>query len=262
MLIDYKELLKQQYCLYYQILTETQVMADASYENFNGIVRSFSGISQTYHNAIIGFPENDWEKCIHEQISFFNKKKTSFVWYFDKESNSQFTNKLLQNGFKADGVFRGMVCKLDSSFLTFEMPFDCKVELVEDEAKLKEFNDLVCLTFGLQGESKESYKKVLFHAKQNYSMFHWLVRKNGKAISALSTLIKDKVVSIWNQASLPEVRRQGFSTALCKWALRDAFLRGCSIGATYLMADGMAFGIYNNLEFKQKWHLNVFSYSE
>lgn len=65
-------------------------------------------------------------------------------------------------------------------------------------------------------------------------------------------------MSFWNGASLPEIRRQGLSTALRYFALRDAISKGCCFGASYLMSDGLAFGICSKLGYQTKWRFNAF----
>jgi hypothetical protein len=244
--------------LFYLILAENKLIPEAVFEERDGIQRCLSGIPIPFHNAVIGCPEN-WDESIAEQIRFFNAAKMPFVWYLDEESNAEFKKKLLERGFQDGGVFRGVIGNLDKPLPHPEVPRDCVLELV-DESSMDEFTDLVCRTFGFQGVCQDLYRKVLWEATKNrrHPMFHWLARKEGRAVSALSTLIEGELVSFWNGATLPEIRRQGFSTALRYLALREAISKGCRMGSSYLMSEGLAFGICSKLGYQTKWRFNVF----
>ena|SRR3990167_2648965 len=122
---------------------------------------------------------------------------------------------------------------------------------------MSEWTDLVCTVFGIE-KIKSEYEKVMWDAALQSKMFHWVVRKEGKVVSAVSTLIEGDAVSFWNGASLPEIRRQGLSTALRRFALQHAVARGCRVGTSYLMSEGLAYGICRQLGYETKWRFNVF----
>lgn len=249
-----REALKSHFSHFYSILAKSKLIPNAIFENSDGVQRCLSGIPVPYHNAVFGCPKKTiWDKCIQEQVSYFRDAKMPFVWYFDKESDSEFKKELLDRGFQDCGVFRGVIGILDKSIPAPVVPQDCTIELVSNESAMNEFNDLVCATFGLQGSAKDLFQRALC----NENMFHWLARKDGKAVSALTTCIEGDVVSFWNGASVPEIRRQGLSTALRRLALKDATAKGCRMGVSYLMAEGLALGICSKLGYETKWRFNV-----
>ena len=90
-------------------------------------------------------------------------------------------------------------------------------------------------------------------------MVHWVARKENKVISAVSTLIEDDRVSLWNGATLPAYRRHGLSAALCRSALTDTISRGCRIGMAYIMVEGLALGICKGLGYQTKWRFHAFA---
>lgn len=168
----------------------------------DGVDRCLSGIPMVYHNAVLGVPNKDWDSSIREQFVYFKEAKAPFVWYVDEEADPAFKEKLLEHGFQDGGIFRGVVGLLDKSIEAPEVPEGCTLELVEDLATMDEFNELVCATFGIQGESKTLYKKVMWDATESkeHPMFHWLARKDEKAVSAVSTILEGEMVSFWNGA--------------------------------------------------------------
>lgn len=259
---DHCQMLQEHYLHVYRLLAEYKLIPNAAFEKLNGnFHRCLCGVAIPYINGVIGCPEGvNWDTCIMEQISYFNEAKMPWVWQLDENSNSEFKQKLLEYGFQNEGVFRGVIGSLDNLILNPVVADGSTLQLVEDEATLKEFNDLVCTVFGIEGPGKQGYEKVMWDATKNpkYPMFHWVARKDGKVVSAVSTSIENEMVSFWNGASLPEIRRHGLSTALRQFALKHAISKGCRLGASYLMSEGMAFGICSKLGYQTKWRFNVF----
>ncbi len=220
---------------------------DVQFEGEGEIWHSRSNIPYPFFNATFGYSDIDAE------IAFF--KETPFIWFLDGEGDPEFKEKLLLRGFQDAGIFQGMIALLDSNTPLPNVPEGCTLELVKDEATMQEFSEIVSEIFELQGESKDLYKKAL---QNNPNLFHWLGRKNGKAVSALSTLIDGNIVSFWNGASLPESRRQGLATALGLLALQDAQTKGCTIATSYLTSEGMALGIATKHGAQTKWKFHTF----
>jgi len=229
------------------------------FEPVDGLQRYVSGAPSPFLNVIVGTPEKPSDACIEKQLGYFSDLELPFVWYVDQNSDAEFKAKLIEHGFQDIGVFRGVIGplgKLDDP----EIPEGCIIELVETEEAMEEFSELVCPTFGMEGKARELYKKGLWALANTKSraMFHWVLRKEGKVVSAISTYIVGDLVSFWNGASVADVRRQGLSTVLRKAALKHAAARGCHFGASYLMSEGLAFGICSKFGFETKWNFNAF----
>ncbi len=251
--------LRRHFLLFYQMLAESHAVSQAAFKEDKDTQRGFSGIYDRYHNMVMGYPahENQWDSYIEEQRNFFKRAGVPFVWYVNEDSNQEFKAKLLNHGFKEGGVFQGVVGVLDRPIPSPEIPAGCTLELVQDVEAMGEWVDLVCTTFGME-KIKDEYTKVMWKSATQSKMFHWVARKEGKVVSALSTMILGNTVSFWNGASLPEMRKQGLSTALRRLALQHAVARGCKIGTSYLMSDGLAYGICRKLGYETKWRFNVF----
>jgi len=258
--IDRKQILKEHFNFLYIILSENQLVPNATFEQMDGVTRCLSGSPNFFHNAVLGSPKSNWDQCIKEQLNFFQSAKMPFVWYVDEDTDPAFKEKLLNHGFQNGGIFQGVIGTLDQAIPDPEIPRDCVLELVDNETALEEFNELVCAIFDMKGVTKEMYKKVMGNATkdEHHPMFHWIARKQGKVVSAVSTLISGDIVSFWNGASLPEVRRHGLNTALRRLALKHAVSKGCRLGSSYLMSEAMPFGICSKLGFQTQWRFNVF----
>lgn len=256
------KLLKEQFEWFYALLADYKLSPEAGFKEVHGMRRYYSGMPKHNFNAILGVPadEKDLDACIEEQKSYFGKTKTPFIWYVNEEESEEFKEKLKQHGFVDWGIFRGVMGELNQPMELSAIPEDCTLSQVCDEGAMEEFNDLVCQTFGFDGSSKEAYKSLSWELAQKDQplLFHWVARKQGKVVSAVSTLVKDGVISFWNGASVPELRKQGLSTALRRFALQDGMKRGGRLGSSYLMAEGLAFGICSKLGYTTKWRFRAF----
>lgn len=259
---DKRQMLENHFDFFYELVAENKFVANAAFENVNGVKRCLVGIPHVFLNAVFSYPEisDSWDESIQEQLDFFGQANVPFVWYVDEEGSSDFKQKLIDHGFQNAGVFRGVVGPLNRSIPDPVVPEGCSIELVQDLATMNEFNDLVCATFGMEGVSKEMYLTMSWNAATSNPpvFYHWLMRKDGQPVAAVSTMIQGDLVSFWNGATLPEVRRHGFSTAIRYTALKDAIAKGCHWGSSYLMAEGMAFGICSKLGYQTKWRFDVF----
>ncbi len=220
--------------------------------------RYFSGIPVINLNAVVGWVNDpaEYDARIEQELSFFNQ--TPFFWYVDEDGSPDFMEALKKHGFADAGIFRGVLGPLDQPIASTPIPEGCVLERVEDEKSLDEFNDLVCRVFEFNGVVKETYRDILWQLMQEDNWIHWVARKDGQVVSAVSTMLKDGIVSFWNGASLPELRKQGLSTALSRLALQHAMANGARFGSSYLMAEGLAFGICSKLGAQTKWRFHAF----
>lgn len=258
---DHRHILQGHFEQFYRFLADNKFIPNASFiEVKRNVQRCLSGIPVSYNNAVFGRPETDWDSCIENQLRYFNEAQMPFVWFLDEEVSPNFKQKLLDRSFHNEGVYRGVIGILDKEILTAEIPEGYEFKLVTDEETMKEFNEVVCMTFGIDKVGKEAYDQFLWNASKNpiNQMYHWVARKDGKVVSTLSTYIDKDVVSYWNAAPRLECRRQGINTALLHFALRDAIAKGCHIGTSYLMSDGLAFAICSKLGYQTMWRFNVF----
>lgn len=244
-----QEVLQHHFQLFYKILA-----ADNSGRE-NGTSYYLSGSSNPFHNVVIGSPAQDWEARIADLV----KVKLPFVWYVDEKSSPGFKEKLLEHGFKDTGIFQGVIGELHN-IPAPQTPFGCVLERVADEETMKAFNELVCDTLGIPPASKESYLQANWKAAQGGRplMYHWIAKKDGMVVSTLTTLIDEGAVSFWNGATKTGYRCHGINTALRYLALTDAMSKGCHTGISYLMADGMSFGICKKLGFQTKWRFHAY----
>lgn len=233
--------LKDHFSLYYQ---ETAEQAEVG-----GIRRFHSLIRSPYNNVIIGVPCGNWDETVAAQIAFF---KGPWVWYID-EKEEKFKEKLLAWGFEDQGTLLGMVGSLDK-LPSFSINQDFHYEKVEGKAALQAFNETFCTVFNLTEPDKTTYMTLM--GKSPY-MVHWIAKKGDRVVSTLTLVQEEDILSFWNGATLPEYRRQGVSTSLRHVALQDAIAKGSKVGASFLLPEGLAYGICTKLGFKPIWRFSA-----
>ncbi len=255
------QLLKKQFNGLYELLVDHHYVPHACAEKVGSLERYFSGLPMVNFNAVIGWVKEpkEYDVRIEEELTFFGD--TPFFWYVEENADPEFKEALKQHGFVDIGIFRGVMGSLDAPVVSTPVPEDCVLEMVRDEDAMDEFNDLVCRVFGIESPTKEAYREILWNLTQekgNRQWYHWIARKQGQVVSAVSTMIQDGIVSFWNGASLPELRKQGLSTALRRFSLQHAMANGARYGSSYLMSEGLAFGICTKLGYKTKWRFHAF----
>lgn len=254
------QLLKNQFRWIYHLVVDYHYVPNACYQKSDALTRYFSGLPTINFNAVIGWlkdPE-EYDKRIEEELRFFGN--TPFFWYVEEDASLEFKEALKKYGFVDAGIFRGVIGPLDTPVASTPIPEDCVLEMVQDENAMEEFNDLACRVFGMESPTKEAYKEILWNLTQEKQRqwYHWIARKQGKVVSVVSTMIQDGIVSFWNGASTPELRKQGLSTALRRFSLQHAMANGARFGSSYLMSEGLAFGICSKLGYKTKWRFHAF----
>lgn len=259
---EHQQILKEHYTLFYQILAKGGFSSKAAVSTADGIQYTLTGIPFSSHNAVLEHPKesSEWDSCIKKQIQFFRSAEVPFAWHVDEDTDRAFEEKLRAHGFKEGGIFQGVIGMLPDKLPAPAIPDGWSLELVKDEKGMNEFHHLVSVAFKFDEKVSNMYRKAMLIGAMSNSprMYHWIARHDGKAVSAVTTLVSGEHVSFWNGASLPEYRRQGFSTALRRYALQDAVAKGCKVGMSYLPADSLALGICRQLGYQPKWRFRVF----
>lgn len=254
------QLLKKQFSWIYHLVIAHHYVPQAHYEKMGALERYFSGLPTINFNAVMGWLKDpkEYDGRIEEELKFFGN--IPFFWYVEEDASPEFKETLKKHGFVDAGIFRGVIGPLDTPVASTPIPEDCVLEMIQDEKTMEEFNDLVCSVFDINDPTEGAYKEILWNLTQEKERqwYHWVARKQGKVVSAVSTMIQDGIVSFWNGASSPELRKQGLSTALRRFSLQHAMAHGARFGSSYLMSEGLAFGICSKLGYKTKWRFHAF----
>lgn len=260
--IEQRCALETHFSLLYELMVDCKYIPNAICETVNGVKRCLSGSPDPFDNAILTCSQSEitWDKHIVEQIDYFKGAGVPFAWHVDNESHQDLENALVRHGFEKHDSIYGFAGNIDKPIDLITFPIGYTIERVSSDETYRALTKLVCATFEYAKELEENYYQ-LFKMKSEGDQpvwSHWVAKKDDIVVSAISTMIKDNVVSFWNGATLPEHRNRGLSKALTHTALRNAAERGCLIGITYLSAEQQALGIVKGLGGRHIYSFNTY----
>lgn len=256
------KVLKDHFFSFYQLIANAKLVPEASFEETDNLLRCLTGTPFFLFNGILDSSElrGDYDRCIDDQKKYFAKAKLPFVWFVEEGTNPELESSLQRKGFTSPGIFRGIASNLNQLLLPPPQKLSYAIEVISDGKMLDKFGNFLGASFGMDEKTTGMLKRVLaLDALKGRPRFkHWVALKNGEIVSSISSLVKEKNVSIWNGATSEQFRRQGICTALAHELLEDAMKRGCHIATSYLMSDAQAFGISTKLGFQTKWRLKAY----
>lgn len=243
--------LQSHFSLLYELMVECKYVPNAVCETVGGVKRCLSGSPDPFDNAILSCSQSEtaWDKRIVEQLDYFSAAGVPFSWHVDSRSNPDLEKALVDRKFEKHESIHCFAGNIDQPIDLIKLPEGYAIERVTSDEMYEKFTKLVCKIFDYADELEGNYAKLFkMHSKGDQPVWsHWVVKKDDSVVSTISTMIKDKVVSFWNAATLPEHRNRGLSKALTRIALKNAVERGCSIGITYLSDEQQARGIVDGL---------------
>lgn len=246
------DLLKNQFSSVFKAFADCKMSPDAGFVEEKDLSRIVTGIPYPYFNSVMG------ETKVQDQLDYFDSIKLPFMWGLDENKNPQLFQELVDKGFQYCGIMQGVMGALEKPFAVPQLPNEFSITKVQSEKDYRDFCNLVGEVFALSGFSLECFHKALKQFGDNGKMVHFMVRKEGKAVAAISIYLEGELATFWNGATLPEYRRMGLSSAIRAMALNEAIARGCKKGGSYLMAAGMALGICKKFGFDIKWRFDYF----
>jgi hypothetical protein len=257
------QLLQEHFKYQYSRILSSKLAPSAKMEEKDGVLTVITGVPYAFLNTVSGYPKDNHETFIADKKTEFKNLGLPFAWFIDENHGADFKQKLLRLGFQDAGVFQGVIGKLDKKLEPAVLNSEYQIEQLTSPEGINDFNEFVCCHFGLQSPAKEMYGKILYNEASgtNATMAHWCIRRDKEIVSGVSTLIQGDMVSFWNGATAVPLRRSGLSTALRKAALAAAIDKGCSVGASYLMSEGLALGICRKLGYEPRWRFNVYAAS-
>lgn len=150
---------------------------------------------------------------------------------------------------------------LDLHALEADMPHPARlvIELADDEETFKQHIEAMVIGF----EFPEATAHYMSHRHYG-SMFlndpavrYYVGRVDGKPVATSLLMLSEGIAGIYNVATIPQMRRQGFGTAMTRHALLDALELGYHVAV--LQASEMGAPVYRRLGFQE--HFTFASYS-
>jgi ribosomal protein S18 acetylase RimI-like enzyme len=207
---------------------------------FNGVIEK-NEISLKHHD-------------VNEVVNFFNSKKLPFVWW----TNSKF---LETQGFQFGGTMKGIALDITKGKpIPSAPPLNVKVKTVNTEQELNVFSRIIADCFGLNSQIEQQYTRVNKTAMDRKEQIHFLAYLDGIPVSTATLATLPKSAGIWNCATLPAYRKRGIGTFLCSAASIEAKKMNYQQIMAILMPKGLAWGLFNNLGYKEVTTLPFYVY--
>lgn len=245
-------LLKKHFLSFYKGVADCKICPEAGLYQVDGINRAVTGIPFPVFNSVMGSTEK-----VQNQIDYFESLKMPFMWGLDEGSNPSLFKELCQKGFTHCGIMTGVMGPLKKQTIS-SLPEGFTASLINRENDISDFTNLIGDVFSISGYNLECMQKANQHFSDCGKMLHFLIRKEGTTIAAVSIFIEGELATFWNGATLPEFRRHGLSTFIRSMAINEAIAKGCKMGGSYLMAAGMALGICKKFGYETKWKFDYF----
>lgn len=167
--------------------------------------------------------------------------------------------RLHANGWSKHGKVRSMVLDLHALNKSMESPAGLTIELVDNEETFKHFIDTMIIGFEFPEPiarylSKIDYGRTFLN---DPAVRYYVGRVHGQVVAVSLVLLCEGIAGIYNVATIPQMRHQGFGTIMTRTALLDALDLGYHVAV--LQASKMGVNVYRHLGFQD--HLTFDTYS-
>lgn len=214
------------------------------------------GIDYICGNGIIEKNQNrvPTDEEIDRMIEHFSAKKLPFMWWT--------AAKVLETkGFQFGGILTGIALDMAKGIPAKpRVSPDLKIEMIQSKIDVNTFTELAASTFAMSAIAAEQWLGLNASVMEHGEQIHFLARLNGVPVGTATLSVSSDAAGIWNLATLPEHRKAGIGTALVHAALVEAKKRQYNQVMAILMPEGMAWGLFTKLGFKEACEFPFYVY--
>ncbi|GCE10099.1 GNAT family N-acetyltransferase [Dictyobacter aurantiacus] len=203
-------------------------------------------------------PESTIDKTLVRVAESF--KNGLMLWDVEPSLNSTMLKESLSaHGWVKSGEVRSMVLDLHALKVPAKTPSELTIELVESEEAFKEHIDIMSTGFGFPEPmarylSNLNYGQTFLH---DPNVYYYVGRVQGEPVTISLVLLCEGIAGIYNVATIPQARHQGFGTAITVVALQQALDLGYRIAA--IQASEMGAPIYRALGFQDHFMFDSYA---
>lgn len=240
---------------FFRSASEKSSLSNSEFKDTPERITYSSGIDYAPCNGVIEKSRTSLKhQDVKEVINFFTSKKLPFVWW----SNDNF---LETQGFQFGGTMTGIA--LDMTEIKSEptsSPLNIKIKALDTEQELIVFCKIIADCFGFNSEVEKQYRDMSRTAMDRKEQIHFLAYVDGIPVSTATLTTLPKSAGIWNCATLPTHRKRGIGTLLCSVISKQAKAMNYQKIMAILMPKGLAWGVFNNLGYKEVSTLPFYIY--
>jgi len=202
-----------------------------------------------FRNALGG---DEGDGAFEEALAPFLEREMPFIWWMSPPgSPADMADRLMKKGLSHGGDCAGMSLDLAGWRVEENSTTGVLLREVESRKALDDFTIPLGTAFELPDFVVDAFTgiadKVGYGAEKHWR--HFIATVEGRPAASASLMLQGSIASIWNVATLPELRRRGIGTAVTAKALREAKRAGCT--RAVLISSSMGLGAYKCLGFRE-----------
>jgi len=129
------------------------------------------------------------------------------------------------------------------------LPGDFAIVKVETRATMADWAKTFCEGFEIPMRFLPRLESLFVEMGTSPPFAHWLGLKGGAPVATASTMVGDGVAGVYNVATKPNARGNGYATAMTRAAIRVVATHGCH--AAVLQSSPHGIGLYKRLGFRE-----------
>lgn len=183
-------------------------------------------------------------------------------WMFPGDTPLDLGDRLIAAGFRHIKSSPGMALDLndDTAQRLVHAGDDDAIATICSEADAREWCDVLCTTFSFGRDVRDGYVPFAISSAANPGglIRNYALWSNGEMVATSTLAFRDGVAGIYNVATLPRARRNGYGAAVTAKAARE----GRELGATVvvLQSTDAGFPVYRKLGFEERCPVDLFKW--
>lgn len=178
-------------------------------------------------------------------------------WVYPGNEPADLSQRLLANGFRLTERSPGMSLDLGDAD-AIARARDGKISIAPvDAATARRWCEVFSDGFGFARKFGKAYLPFAIDvaAKPEGTLRNYALYSNGEMVATASLALHAGIAGIYNVATLPKARGNGFASALTAHVVSEGRASGATVAA--LQASEMGLGVYRRLGFRQRYTVDM-----
>jgi GNAT superfamily N-acetyltransferase len=218
-----------------------------------GLIRWRTQIPHPWFNGVLSTqtPGDSSSTLIRENLDYFRIHQVeSITWWVDVGVQLNTWGKpLLLQGFVHNTAIPGMAVELATLPPEIHLPVGFEIHLVDRESMLETWSKVFIRGYELPDEWQPAFYRLIASIGIDLPYRYYLGIWNGVPVATSTSLLAEGVVGIFNVATLPTARGQGFGAQITLAPLLEGRQTGYSAGV--LQSSEMGYPVYQRLRFRR-----------
>ena len=222
-----------------------------------GCLYGSSGLDIPLLNGVVecNLTASQCDAAVEYIAQYYTAQGIPYSWWVNKSLEPEgLASALQKQGLAFFGELSGLTVRLERAI---EPKSFQSVELVETESDLKVWNEVVTSCWGFSEVDTEKHLRL--YQNRKVPLYHVVGKKEGHIVAAASLLCHKGGAFIYNLATLPSARRQGFATSALWKLLQRAREHGYTQVGLQTLSESVP--LYGKLGFQKTAGFNIYGLS-